>query len=96
MAALTAATQALGGCVQQLQQLGVQQTPVQLGSSSSSCDQRSTAAGAEAGQGLWRSSSWLQGSGDGSSSSVGLAVLGAAVLLGAAAGAVLSRVAASR
>jgi hypothetical protein len=95
MAALTAATHALGGCVQQLQQLGSQQTQAQPGSSSSGA-QRSPAADAGAGQGSWRPSSGLQGFGDGSSSSVGLAALGAGVLLGAAVGAVLSRVAASR
>jgi hypothetical protein len=96
MAALTAATQALGGCVQQLQQQqGVQQTTSQPGNSNSYA-RSSTATGAAAGQGAWLSSSWLQGVAVGSSSGVGLAVLGAGMLVGAAAGAVLSRVAASR
>jgi Tfp pilus assembly protein FimV len=86
MAALTAATQALGGCVQQLQQQ--QQASAPNGSSSSNIAGGTAAAG----QAAWLPSSLLQGG----SSSVGLGVLGVGVLLGAAAGAALSRVAASR
>lgn len=97
MAALTAATQALGGCVQQVQQQQQTQHPGQQqasGSSSGSSSIAGSTTAAAAGLGAWLPRSLLQG-GSSSSSSVGLGVLGAGVLLGAAAGAALSRAAAA-
>uniref|UniRef100_A0A383VV85 CYTH domain-containing protein n=1 Tax=Tetradesmus obliquus TaxID=3088 RepID=A0A383VV85_TETOB len=97
MAALTAATQALGGCVQQLQQQQQTQQPGQQqasGSSSGSSSIAGSTTAAAAGLGAWLPRSLLQG-GSSSSSSVGLGVFGAGVLLGAAAGAALSRAAAA-
>jgi peptidoglycan hydrolase CwlO-like protein len=94
MAALTAATQALGGCVQQLQQQqqSQQQQLEQRHGSSTAAGSTAASAAATAGQAAWLPSSRLQGS----SSSVGLGWLGVGVLLGAAAGAAVSRVVGSR